>query len=89
MWRECLFSQSHQGTDQSPVASLCSRLQDAKADTVTAQPEVTGAALGCREGSSSQAPELGSVPENLENLALWRPEGEEIQEGEERKEATL
>lgn len=35
---------------------------------------------------SSQAPELCRVPENLEKLALWRPEGEgnwEIEEWEE------
>lgn len=47
LWRKCLFPQSHQGTDKSLVTSLCSKPQDAKAGTVTAQPEVTEAALGC------------------------------------------
>lgn len=47
LWRKCLFSQSHQGTDKSLVTSLCSKPQDVKAGTVTAQPEVTEAALGC------------------------------------------
>lgn len=88
LWRTCLFSQSHQETDKSLVTSLYFKLQD-KAGTVTAQPEVAEAALGCSKWAGSQAPEPCRVPENLEKLALWRPEREGSREIEEWKETAL
>lgn len=71
------------------MASLCSRPQDAKAGTVTAQPEVTEAAPDRHKRGSSQVPELCRTPENLEKLVLWRREGEGTQEMEELGKADV
>lgn len=89
LWRTCLFSQSHQGTDKRLVTSLYSKLQDTKAGSVTAQPAVAEAALDCSKWAGSQAPEPCRVPENLEKLAFWRPEREGSREIEEWEETAL
>lgn len=87
--RTCLFSQSHQGTDKSLVTSLCSKLQDTKAGTVTAQPEVAEAALGCSKWAVLRPLSLVGSQRIWKNLHFGDLEGEGSREIEEWEEIAL